>query len=74
MKAYKIWHNTKHFIHKNTTDELNVFWTTNINDALDTNVMYEGLGLPPFSKAVRFFHDVLGFSLNISRYNALYYL
>ena len=74
MKAYKIWHDTKHFIHKSTTNELNVSWTTNIDDALDADTMYKGLGLPPFAKAVRFFHDKLGFSLNISRVNALYYL
>jgi len=74
MKAYKIWHDTRHFIHKSTTNELNVTWTIDINDALDTDAMYNSLGLPPFSKAVRFFHDELGFSLNISRRNALYFL
>ena len=74
MKAYKIWNDEKNFIHKDTTNELDVSWTTDIKEALDTDVMYNGLGLPPFSKAARFFHDELGFSLNISKYDALYYI
>ncbi len=73
MKAYKFWHDTRHFIHKSTTDKINVFWTTDINEALDVDEMYKGSGLPTFSKAVRFFHDTLGFSLNISRPDPLYF-
>ena len=74
MKAYKIWHDEKHFIHKDTTNELNVYWTTDINYALNADELYKGSGLPSYSKAVRFFHDKLGFSLNISKCDALYYL
>ena len=63
MKAYKIWYDTKHFIHKDTTNELNVFWTENINDAKD--ISHKG-------KAITFFFDTLGFSLNPSRHDALH--
>ena len=70
MKAYKVWHETKHFIHKDTTNELNVQWTENIEDALDTDSLYVGSGLPPFSKAARFFFDFLGFNM-AARYDAL---
>jgi hypothetical protein len=35
MKAYKVWYETKNFIHKDTTDELNVKWTTEIKEAKD---------------------------------------
>jgi hypothetical protein len=73
MKAYKIWYDTKHFIHKDTTNDLNVSWTTNINDALDTDSLYIGSGLPPYSKAVRFFFDKLGFNM-AARYDALHLL
>jgi len=62
MKAYKIWHDTKHFIHKDTTDELNVTWTENIKDAKD---------VANYCEAVKFFFDKLGFSLNLSKYDAL---
>jgi len=71
MKAYKIWYDMKYFIHNDTIDKLHVYWTTDVSQALDTDGMYPGL--PPFSSACRFFHDVLGFSLNISKYDALYY-
>jgi len=74
MKAYKIWFDTKHFIHKDTTDEINVSWTTNINDALDTKTLYLDINIPDFSKACRFFNDTLGFSPNISKPDALYFL
>lgn len=74
MIAYKIWHDTKHFIHKDTTDEANVIWTTNIDDALDADNLDFGTWLPPMAKAVRFFHETLGFSLNINKPDALYYL
>jgi len=72
MKAYKIWYDTRHFIHKDTTKE-NVIWTTDIKFALDADDMYNGLGLPSFSKAVRFFHDELKFNL-YQRYDMLHYL
>ena len=65
MVAYKIWYDIKHFIHKDTTNELDVSWTTNIDDAKK---------VLNYSEAVNFFHDNLGFSLNISRRNALYYM
>jgi len=63
MKAYKIWHGTKHFIHKDTTNDMNVQWTTNIEDAKD---------IPHRGKGITFFFDVLGFSLNPSKYDALH--
>ena len=62
MIAYKVWHDTKHFIHKDTTDELNVIWTENIADAKRVS----GLG-----EAVKFFEKKLGFNLN-KRYDALH--
>lgn len=63
MKAYKYWHGTKHFIHKDTSNELNVQWTTNIEDAKH---------IPQRGKAITFFFDTLGFSLNLSKYDPLY--
>jgi len=63
MKAYKIWHDTPHYIHKDTTDELNVQWTTNVQDAKD---------IPHRGKAFTFLFDVLGFSLNLSKPDPLY--
>jgi hypothetical protein len=73
MKAYKIWHDTKYFIHKDTINDLNVIWTNNINDALDADNLYIGSGLPSYSKAVRFFFDLLGFNL-YNRYDQLHLL
>ena len=70
MKAYKIWHDTKHFIHKNTTNQLNVQWTTDINEALDADDLMKETQYPPFTKAYKFFFDELGFSPT-SRYDAL---
>ena len=61
MKAYKTWHDTKHFIHKDTTDELNVYWTDKIEDAKN---------IPNKVEADKFFFDKLGFSPN-KRYDAL---
>ena len=63
MKGYKIWHNTKNFIHKDTTCELNVTWTENIEDAKEVK---------NYGEAVNFFFDKLGFSLNPSKYDPLY--
>jgi hypothetical protein len=63
MKAYKFWHNTKYFIHKDTTNDLNVTWTENIDDAKE--IFHHG-------KAITFFFDLLGFSLNLSKPDALY--
>jgi len=60
MVAYKVWHDTKHFIHKDTTDELNVFWTEDIKEAKDL----------PKAEANKFFFDTLGFCAN-KRYDAL---
>ncbi len=64
MKAYKIWHDQPYYIHKNS-EELKVQWTTDIDQAKD---------LPTFRQAVEFFFDTLGFSLNSSKYDALYLL
>lgn len=63
MKAYKIWGDTLHFIHKDSTDELNVRWTENIKEAKIVST---------FREAVDFFFNHLGFSLNLSKPNALY--
>ena len=63
MKAYKIWYDTKYFIHKDTTNELNIIWTENSNDAKEVKNYVE---------AVKFFFDLLGFSLNPSKYDALH--
>lgn len=65
MKAYKIWYDTPHYIHSDTTNEMNVKWTTNVNEAKD---------VPTYSKAVDFFFDTLGFSLNLSKSYPLYLL
>ena len=71
MKAYKIWNDTKHFIHKDTTNELNVVWTENINDALDSDDLFKDKQWPSYTKAVKFFFDELGFSFNPLKYDAL---
>jgi len=63
MKAYKKWYDTKHFIHKDTTDEINVFWTTDVKEAKEVD---------NYAEAVRFFFDLLGFSLNLSKPDPLY--
>jgi len=65
MVAYKVWNNTKHFIHKDTTNELNVSWTENIKYAKE---------LPSYSESIKFFCDKLGFSMNISKYDALKFI
>lgn len=64
MVAYKIWHDTKYFIHKNSTNELNVQWTENINDAKIVN---------NYSEAIKFFCDVLKFSI-WKTYDNLYFM
>ena len=64
MKAYKIWNDTKHFIHKDTTNELDVSWTENIEDA--KSITHKG-------EAIKFFFNTLGFCLN-KRYDALHLL
>jgi hypothetical protein len=61
--AYKIWHDKKHFIHEDTTDQLNVKWTTDRTKAKS---------FPKYYLASRFFNDLLGFSINESKYDALY--
>lgn len=61
MRAYKVWHDVKHFIHKDTTNDLNVTWTTDILEAKVVN---------PRSEAIKFFYDELGFS-QYTRYDAL---
>ncbi|MCK9273340.1 hypothetical protein M0P65_07425 [Candidatus Gracilibacteria bacterium] len=64
MKAYKIWHDTRYFIHKNNITDYSVMWTTNIEDAKD---------VPTFSGAVKFFSDKLGFNI-YSGYDRLHLL
>ena len=63
MKAYKIWYDTEHFIHKDSTNELNVGWTTDINEAKE---------IPHRGEAINFFFETLGFSLNLSKPDPLY--
>ena len=43
MVAYKIWHDQRHYIHKDTTNDMNVSWTTDSNDAkvIDDNKGYD---------------------------------
>lgn len=65
MKAYKIWYDEKNFIHKDTTNEMNLRWTTEEDEAKEVS---------SFREAVDFFFDKLGFNLNLSRPNALYLL
>lgn len=65
MKAYKIWYDEKNFIHKDTTNEMNLKWTTEENEAKEVS---------SFREAVEFFFDTLGFDLNLSRPNALHLL
>lgn len=62
MKAYKIWHDIKYYIHKDTTNELNVTWTENISDAKEVST---------FAEAYEFFFDKLGFSPS-KKYDALH--
>ena len=62
MKAYKVWHDTKHFIHKDSTDD-SVTWTENIDDAKDI----------PQRKALTYFFFTLGFNVG-ARYDALHLL
>jgi hypothetical protein len=64
MKAYKTWHDTKYFIHKDNITDNSVMWTTNIEDAKD---------ISPYSEAVKFFSDKLGFNL-YSQYDRLHLL
>ena len=65
MKAYKIWYETKHYIHKDTTAEgLNLTWTEKIEDAKDIEPKY---------KASKFFFDTLGFNMN-AKYDTLHLL
>jgi hypothetical protein len=63
MVAYKIWHNTKHYIHKDTTDDMDIKWAENIEDA---KVISGGI-----AKAMDFFYYSLGFNMN-AVYNKLY--
>lgn len=72
MKAYKIWNDTKVFIHRDTINKLQVVWTENIDQALDTDDLYKETSLPSYSKAVKFFFDELGFSMNPSKKDALH--
>ena len=65
MKAYKIWYDEKNFIHKDTTNEMNLKWTTEENEAKEVS---------SFREAVDFFFDTLGFSLNLSKPDPLYLL
>ena len=62
MKAFKIWEDEKHYIHKKTTSDQNLTWTTNPKDAKEFERACDGY---------KFFCDVLGFSYNADRPNAL---
>jgi len=64
MKAYKVWYDTKHFIHKDTTNELDVCWTDKIEYAKD---------VPSKAEAYKFFFDKLGF-IPYKRYDGLHLL
>ncbi len=63
MKAYKIWYEEKNFIHKDTTNEMNLKWTTEENEAKEVS---------SFREAVDFFFDTLGFNFNPSIPNTLH--
>lgn len=63
MVAYKIWHETNHYIHKDTANDLNVRWTTDIKEALD---------IPQRGRAITFFFYVLGFDISLSKPDPLY--
>lgn len=64
MKAYKIWNDVKHYIHKNTTCDLDILFTENVNNAKI---------LPNYGSAVKFFIDKLGFDLNLCKSDPLYF-
>jgi len=64
MTAFKIWHDTKHYIHKSTTNELDVTWTINPADAKRISNKVD---------AWKFFYDKLGFKM-YTRYDRLYVL
>lgn len=72
MKAYKIWYDTKYFIHKSTINELNVTWTTDIKDAKDTGGRTH-LDQKGYTPAVKFYEDTLGFNVH-ARYDTLHYM
>ena len=55
MVAYKIWHDTKHYIKKGSDNMLNVKWTTDVSKAKDFG---------RYGKASSYVTDVLGFNLN----------
>jgi len=63
MKAYKIWQDTPHYIHKDTINELSVKWTIEEGEAKEAS---------SYREAVDFFFDKLGFSLNLSKPDPLY--
>lgn len=62
MKAYKIWYNTKNYIHKNSTSD-SIIWT---EDSKNAKIVGN------WDSAVKFFFDELGFDLNMSRPDALH--
>lgn len=62
MIAYKIWYDTRFYIHKDTTNEMNVKWTDNAKDAKK---------VANYAEAVKFFFDNLGFNL-AARYDKLH--
>lgn len=57
MIAYKIWYDEKHYVQKDTTNELDIRWTTNVEEAK--------IILPDY-KGWEFFFDTLGFHINES--------
>lgn len=60
-RAYKVWHDTRHYIHKDSAKET-VLWTTEIKEAKVC---------PLWREAVSFFFEELGFDLNCSRPGSL---
>jgi len=62
MKAYKVWHDERYYIHKDTECEMTINWTKDIKEAKDVG--------GNSSKGYGFFSDLLGFNLN-KRYDRL---
>jgi len=60
-RAYKVWHDTRHYIHKDSTKE-NVIWTENINEAKVC---------PLWREAVNFFFEELGFDIGAAHSDCL---
>lgn len=62
MKAYKIWHDERHYIHKDTEHEMNLKWTPYEEDAKEfknkkeaENFCYDKLGMNPYKQFDRLY-------------------